>query len=326
MTLTAILADCYRRLGYDTVPPTAVSTRLTAFVNEAVQELASEPALSSLLRGSLSFASVASQPTYGLPPVVARVLAIRETTSKRKLSPQSLDWYRATAPDPSTSTGTPAYYILLGPQAVNLQPQVAAGSQLFAKSTAAGDTQVLYYEVIQANGTIRTGSVTLTGTTAVSLSSSLTDVVEVRDWYLASAAVGSISLLETSGSGTLLATIGIGQTRARYEGVALFPTPSAAVTYYLDYELEVSDLVQTTDEPYWLPARFHRVLAIAARMKEYEKTDDDRYDGARTQWAQGRQALLAYVNNQPDMILIPGASGSGISDLGGQYPSGTIWE
>ena len=326
MTFTAILADAYRRLNYPASPAADVVTRIKAYVNESLQELASEPGLSSLLRGGITMASVASQATYGLPPVVSRVMTLREMTTKRKLWPQSLDWYRTIAPDPSTMTGTPAFYVLLGPQSVARQPLIAAGSELFAKSTASGDTQVLQFEVVQAGGTVRTGTITLTGTTAVSLGSTLTDIVEVRDWYLASAAAGVVSLLETSGTGTVLGTIGIGQTRARYEGIALLPTPSSAITYTLDYEYDASDLVQDMDEPYWLPSRFHRLAATGARMKEYEKTDDDRFSGAQMQWDKGRVHLLAYVNNRPDDVLVPGRRVGGISDLGGAYPIGTIWD
>lgn len=326
MTFSALLADAYRRLNYATSPAADVVTRIKSHINEAAQDLAGEPGLSSLLRGSASLASVASQQTYGLPPVVSRVFAIREATTKRKLWAKSLDWYRTVAPDPSTVTGTPAFYVLLGPQPVASQPAVVGGSQLFAKSTSAGDTQVLSYEVVQSTGVVRTGTVTLTGVTAVSLSATITDIVEVRDWYLASAAVGVVSLLETSGAGTVMGAIGIGQTNPRYEGIALFPTPSAAIAYTIDYEADVLDLVDNTDEPDWLPPRFHRLLGIGARMKEYEKTDDDRFSQASTQWAVWRTQLLAYVNNPPDRVLLPGDNGDGISDLGGQYPASTIWD
>lgn len=326
MTFANILLDAYGRLGFAGTTDATVIARIKRFVNESAQDLAGEPGLASLMLGSVPFASVASQPTYGLPPVISRVFTIRETTSRRKLWPRSLDWYRTVAPDPLSPGGTAAYYVMLGPQAVAKQPSDA--SELFVKSSAAGDTsQVVHFEVVRSGtGQVQTGSVTLTGTTAVSLGSTITDIIEVRDLYLSAVTVGNVTLLEDSGAGTELARIAIGQQRSRYELIALYPTPSSAITYSVDYELDVTDLVQDADEPYWLPPRFHRMLGIGARMKEYEKTDDDRFDRAASQWGTWRNQLLAYVNNPPDFVLLPTREGTGISDLGAQYPAGTIWD
>lgn len=328
MTFAAILAQCYDRLNYQSTPSSAaVIARIKGFVNETQQELAGDPALTSLMRGSITFASVAAQQTYGVPPVIARVMAMRELTTKRKLWPKSLGWYRTVAPDPSTMSGTPAYYVMLGPQAVAKQP--SAASELFAKSTSASDTAVhVLAEVIRSgSGQPQLIDVTLNGTTAVTLGATVTDIVEVRDWYLSVAAVGTVTLTQTSGIGTELARIGIGQLRSRYELVALYPTPASAITYLVDYEIDASDLVQDTDEPYWLPSRFHRLLATGARAKEYEKTKDDRLTSALSMFERERNHLLAYVNNPPDSgVLLPVAEGVGISDLVGQYPAGTIWD
>lgn len=326
MTFAAILSQCYDRLNYASSPAAAIVTRIKGFVNETQQELAGDPALTSLMRGAITFASVATQQTYGVPPVIARVMSMRELTTKRKLWPKSLGWYRTVAPDPSTMSGTPAYYVILGPQAVAKQPSNA--SELFVKSSAAGDTtQHVLAEVVRSgSGQTQLIDVTLNGVTAVSLGATITDIVEVRDWYLSAVAVGSVTLLEDSGVGTEMARIGIGQLRSRYELVALYPTPASAITYLVDYEVDASDLVQDTDEPFWLPSRFHRLLATGARAKEYEKTKDDRLTAALSMFERERHNLLAYVNNPPDGgVLLPVAEGVGISDLVGQYPAGTIW-
>ena len=85
MTLTAILADIYRRTGYATSPASDVVTRITAFVNEVQRELLSEPGMEYLLNDSVTFGSVADQATYGLTPAVARIKTIREATNRIKL-------------------------------------------------------------------------------------------------------------------------------------------------------------------------------------------------------------------------------------------------
>jgi hypothetical protein len=328
VTFAALLTDVYRRCNYANPPSSSeVIARIKAFVNETQQELAAEQGLTSLMRANFTFASVASQQTYGLPAPLARILAMRELTTKRKLWARSLDWYRTVAPDPSTTSGTPAYYVMMGPQAVAKQPSAAA--ELFVKSTAVGDTtQTCYVEGLITGGYPRTASVVLTGTTAVTLSSLITDWIEVTDVYLSAVGAGVITLHQTSGAGTELARFAIGQTQpTRYEGLALYPTPSAAITYLIDGEIDVTDLVNDTDSPDWLPVRFHRLLSTGTRVKEYEKTSNDLLDSALAQFEREKRALLAYVNNPPDGgVILPIAEGVGITDLVGQYPAGTIWD
>jgi len=323
MTFAALLADVYRRLNYTSSPATDVATRIKAFVNESQQELAADPAIAPMLRGTASLTTVASTAAYGLPPNVTRLLSVRNSAHRRRLIAQTEDWWRAVAPEPSVVTGTPEYYIRLGYRAVAQQPSTA--DTLYAKSTSPGDVQVLYFEVRRTGGYVQTGTVTLTGTTAVQVTA-LTDVEEVIDWYLASAAAGQVTLLQTSGSGTELGRIGIQQTRSRYQWIAFYPTPSAAEVYSLEHEIDASDLVQDTDEPAWLPPRFHRLLAIGARVREYEQKDDDRYDAALKEWARGVALLKAYRSNPPDETIVPGRAGTGLSDLGAFFPAGTIWD
>ena len=325
MTLDELLADCYRRCGYATAPDTRVAATFRGFLNETQQMLAAEPTLAPLLRGSLSFATTAGRAEYGLPAAVSRVVTVRETTNNRRLRQMSLDWYRSRVPDQADQTGTPDGYVWLGPMAVSRQPSDA--SELFAKSTSASDVQRLFYEARTTDGTIRSGVVTLTGTTAVSLSSALTTVEEVTDLYLESAAVGTVTLLEDSGSGTQLASIGIGTTRSAVQGIAFVPTPSAATTYTLDYEREATDLVLGTDAPAWLPFRFHRLLPMGARQRYWEdKADVDRFKIAAAEFESERRKLVAYVNNPPDYVMVPGGGRGSVSDLGGWYPAGTVWD
>lgn len=324
MTLSAILADVYRRTGYQASPASAVVTRITAFVNEAQQELAQQ--FPSLLRdqGTTTFTSVTSQPRYGLPPNVTRLKNVIDTAHRRRLIRQSEDWWNWVAPTPTTITGTPGYYIPLGAQAVALQPSVA--DQIWAVSTAAGDTtQTLYFEIVRTGGYIETANLSLNGTTAVQLGS-YTDVQSLTDVYLSATCAGQVKVLQTSSAGTELARITIGATRARYTWIALYPTPSAALTYTLDHELEVTDLVNATDEPAWLPPRFHSLLAIGGRKREYEQKSDTRYAVAQKEWDSEVLKLKAYRNNPPDQTIVPGRLKPGLSDLGSFYPAGTIWD
>src|SRR5256885_3799335 len=111
MTLTNILADLYRRLGYASSPASEVTTRLTAFVNQVHREIVSRPGLEQLLRGDapITFASVNGQAIYGLPPAVAAVEAITDRTTQIRLTQVSQSYIRDADPGLG-QTGPPDYY------------------------------------------------------------------------------------------------------------------------------------------------------------------------------------------------------------------------
>lgn len=319
MTFLELKQDCYRRLGFAASPDSTVATRIGAFLNDAHRQILSDPDLSGLRRGQLTFPSVASQVTYGLTPGFSRVYAVTERTNDRRLAQMSLDDQRLFDPALRAS-GDPTHYIPLGRVAVAIQPSDA--SELFFDSTSASDTQVAYVEGFTSGGYRRTANVTLTGTTAVSLSAAITDWVMVTDVYLASAAVGVVTLLEDSGTGAELARIGVGQMRTRYQGIQLWPTPSQVITYYVDVDYEIGDMSNDTDEPL-LPLDFHDLIAIGARIREYEKTDDlKRLQLARQEYQDRRRALRYWAIASPDYRPVPGMAGRyGYSPLGGFYPS-----
>lgn len=302
---------------------TATETRLLDHLNNRHREILSWPGSERLRYRTLTFASVASQARYGLPNV-EDVLEIRETTNDRTLIRRSLHEYRRMNPDPAAMTGVPEAWVPLGYQAVALFP-TSGPEELYAKSTSASDTQTVYVE-----GTLRHGypivkSATLTGTTAVALSavqaggSNIHNVwVSIDKFYLSTAAVGMVTLHETSGSGTEIGRIIEGQTRQQYYGLELDPTPSAALTYNVDAILAISDLAQTTDEPL-LPRDFHDALFWGAMVDELIKTDDQRLVVAEARWRERTSALQLRLAR---MTLDQGPS-AGWSRLGAWTPAGS---
>ena len=296
---------------------------MTALLNETQEEILSRPGLASLLNGSLSFDSVASQPTYALPQGIARLKSLREITNDHVLTPRSREWYRVAYPDPAAVTGTPDSVIYIGDAAVAKQPSDA--SDIFVDSTSASDTNTAYLEGYRTGGYFTSLSVSMTGTTAVSLKGSalITDIVEITKFYLSSAAVGEVTLHEDASGGTELARIPIGQTHARYRKVALAPTPSSAITYLADFEWDPQNMANANDEPI-LPRRFHRLVGLGARVKEYEKKDDSRYGVAARELEMGMKDLLFFVNSQAAGSPVMGrGQARRPSTLGAYYPSGT---
>jgi len=322
MTYSELLADLYRRLGYSSTPATEVIARLGQFLNQSQRDVLSEPGMERLLTGTTTFASVANTPQYGLPPSVARIVKIYEATNRTALQGLSQDVYRQVQADPTTPTGTPTHYVDLGFVGVATQP--ADASEIFVDSTAAGDTGTAYIEGYRTGGYRVSLSVTMTGMTAVSLGAAYTDLVEITKFYLSVPAVGTVTLHEDASGGTELARIPIGQAHARYRQIALWITPSAAVTYSVDYERDVWDMANATDEPV-LPVRFHPLLIDGALVREMTKKDDrDRYAIAVREYQRHLGNLKYFLMAGADVRPVMGRRPVGRpSQLGGEFPAGS---
>lgn len=265
MTFLEILNDAYDRCGQDQAPtvPAPVSRRFKRFVNRWHRKILSAPGMDPLRRVIVSQTSVADQPTYGV--ALQTIRYITETATQRRLIRKTLGWYRDRFPDPARVSGTPCWYVPLGMARIHTRPSAAC--ELFAVSTNTGDTQTIAVEAIRTGGYRRLLSVLLTGLTPVSLGAAITDVIDVEDVYLSTAAAGTVTLTQGSG-GTELSRIPIGATVGRFFRYALVPTPTDAIAYTIDGIADVSDLVNDTDEPF-PNADFHDLLVDGAVYEEW---------------------------------------------------------
>lgn len=303
MEMSAILAAAYEDVGYPASPPTSDVTRMKRYLNEGLQAILTEPGLIGLLEADVPYTctSVAGQARYSVPHAHVIVRHVRDTTNERYLESLSLADYRRLAPAPTQQTGTPTHWVPTGQVPVAMQPSNA--SSLFVDSTSASDTNTLYLEGVITGGYKRATSVTMTGTTAVNVAASITSWIEVTDWYLSAAAVGTVTLHEDAEAGTELGRITIGQKRPSYLGFYLWPTPAAAVTYTLDTRRDLDTLVQDTDEPP-LPRDFHPMLAKYVAFREWERKDDDRHLLARKQYELWLSRLKYRMQTAGDSLLV----------------------
>lgn len=264
---------------------------------------------------------MASTPTYALPQGVARLKSLYETTNDTVLAPRSLDWYRRAYPDTAAVTGTPDNYVDLGYLGIAVQPSDA--SSIFVDSTSASDTNTAYLEGYRTGGYFVSKSVSMTGTTAVNISAAISDWVFLTKFYLSAAAVGEVTLHEDASGGTELARIPLGQTHARYRRIALAPTPASVISYTCDFEWDAQNMANANDEPL-LPPRFHRLIGLGARMKEYEKKDDERWAATRVEFNRGIGDLIYFVASQAVGEPVMGRTQvRRPSQLGAWYPSGS---
>lgn len=273
-------------------------TRFQDRLNNRHRELMRQPGMERLRWGTITVASVANQQRYALPEQgIARINRLWDTTNRIKLTYRDLAWLREVDPDPIT--GTPEYWIPTGLEQVHTQPSNA--SEVFAVSTSASDTtQTAFLEGIITGGYRRTASVTLTGTTAVSLNTAITNWILIDKFYLSATAVGIVRLREDSGTGTELSQIAIGDNHGKFLSFLLYPTPSAAVTYTGDITRTIPTLSNDTDE-FWIPEDFHDVVVDGAELSEIAKADDpSRFAMLSRQWEDGKKLLKFWVQDHPD--------------------------
>jgi hypothetical protein len=115
MTFQQLQQVVYRRLGYTDAPPAEVVARIKDFLNERHRQILTLPGMRRLREVTgYAFQSVAQNATVTLSPAqkVERPLRVWDVTNASFLVPRTLDWYRAIAPDPSLSYGTPSVWVL----------------------------------------------------------------------------------------------------------------------------------------------------------------------------------------------------------------------
>lgn len=271
MTLSDIQTNIYDRMGYGNPPSdTATVRRILGLINETELEIIRKRGMDKIRRRILPFSTVDGSPECVLPRAASRIYGIYDRSNQRPLSERGFTEIQNYDPGLTHSSANPEAFAIVNYSA-SFARQPSDSSQLLIKSSAAGDTtQTAYIEVIDSNGELKTASVTLTGTTAVNLGPS--DSINIVDLYLSAVAVGTVTLHEDTGAGTELARIGIGRTRANYTQLYIYPTPTAASTLYADVDIAWVPMANANDEPS-IPADFHYLIGIGARIKEYEKKE-----------------------------------------------------
>lgn len=323
MTLSDILARGYDECGYQSSPAATITTRFTQYVNDGIRMVLSEPGLGRLLDSDdpFTFASVASQARYVMPEAVAEIRGMSERTNNLTLDSMSLDRYRRIDPNPTTDSGTPQRWVPIGKVAVAVQP--TAADAIFIKSSSASDggSVTAFLEGVRTGGYRATDSVALNGTTAVQFPA-FTDWIEITDCYISANAVGTLTLRQTSGSGTTLATISVGHKRPHYYGFYLWPTPASAVTYYVDYRREVEDLANSADMPP-LPTDFHPMVVDYVCLREFSLKADPRAQLAQARVDKWLRRLKYATQWASDELPVMGLRRVGLSRLGANFPADT---
>ena len=263
MTFLALQQSVYDRCGHQQSPPTEVSRRIKAFLNRWNRKILSAKGMEPLRRVTITKASVADQSTYGI--ALQKIRYVFEATNQRRIWEKTLAWYADNFPDPTQFGGTPTDWVPMGLSRIHTRPSAAC--ELFIVSTEAADTGSVLVTATRSNGYSVSLSKALTGTAPVSMSSTITDVIDISDVRLSAAQTGSVTVTQGSG-GTELSKMVIGQTAPRFLRYALAPTPAAAITYSIIGIAPLVDMTNDTDEPFE-DADFHDILVDGAVHDEW---------------------------------------------------------
>jgi hypothetical protein len=125
-------------------------------------------------------------------------------------------------------------------------------------------------------------------------------------------------------SGQPVAYVFLGASSSGLLQVQLWPTPSTAYTYTVDYTAQITDMTADAEEPL-LPEDFQHVLALGAQADEWRRADDDRYVQLRQDIDIELRNLNAWLwdladstNERRDLI-------GGRSRLGAWFPVDRGW-
>jgi len=328
VTFKEIQDDTLDKLLYDNSgTSSAPRTRIKRLINQWHRKILSDPRYSKLRDSRTSVVTVASQVLYAVPPSIEKIHRVFDAaTNNPRLTQKSLDWLRDD-PRADLDTGTPMVWVPHGIKPIFRYP---ATTGIWAVSPNAADTtQNIRMDAVRDGGYVfSAGPTTLTGTTRVKIGTQ-SDYVDVERVFLSAACAGDISLFDASTAGNLLGVIPIGKTFNRYNIIQFYPVPSSVITYTIEGQLKIQDLVQDNDEP-MIPEDFHFILGLGAY---YQELRDVKKQLAQARMVQSDELdpamkrLLGHLVNQPDYVVIPDdgrrvPSGVRGSNLGSWYPSG----
>lgn len=320
-----VYAQCGYGQGGTTVAPD-VAARVAANLNEGTRNILRDPELGPELRHmTLTISSVINKKLYPIPNVFSRINSIVQETNDRRLGLMTFQRFRQIDPG-ERATGMPYSYIEWGRAVAFAQP-ATTGTGLWVASSAAGDTtQTVDVQGVRLNGDPdipRTAA--LNGVTRVAVGA-LTDYVGVIQFTVRTTIAGAVSLYDAAAAGNELARIPAGHKSVFGLLIRLFPTPSAALDYVVDGQINIQPMVQDTDIPA-LPEDFQDIPYLFAKMREYERTNVQLWKIAKDEYEEKRNDLRVYIQFPDDYRPVAGQRSTiaRVSTLGAWFEPNNNW-
>jgi hypothetical protein len=319
VTLNEIELDIYRRLDYADSPPTSVKARIDGFINQRHRQLLATDRLRSLRSAGTLVTTMPGIWSYGIPFGCSRIRRVMDQAGQYRLEAQTAEWLRDRQPAPGTITGTPSVWVPMGYCPVAQRPFLVSALWVSSTANEAGPIDLTY--VLSGGQQVAVQVTNLVSGTPINISGtvSVTDVIEFSSRTVA---VGTITLSDLATGGLIMSQIAKGRSTARYYRISFYPTPVAALTYLVDFEHEIPVLADPLDEPL-LPIDFHDLIALWARLDEYEFKSDDRWQATKTLVEDRTRELRAWVENHDIYRRSALPSASSRSRLGPWFPAGS---
>lgn len=299
MNLGQIELAIYDRMNYNSTPDSAVIRRVRHHINVTQRMILGRKGFGVLRRATLQATSVAGTPYMVLPQATTSVITIIDRTNNRILQPISLQDTRYRDPGQLFSNSIPdAFTVIDYSSCVAMDPTTPSALYVISDSASDGSGVAINIEGTITGGYYRRASVALNGLTAVNLSAAISTWEHIIKFYASASAVGNITLRQGSGVGTELSRIAPGRSYPRYTTVILSGIPAAGQTYYCDVEVQVSDMVNSNDEPL-IPEDFHWLLETGVIMRDALKRKDfETYRAEASMFADGMTGLSALIRRR----------------------------
>ncbi len=274
--------DIRTRVATDT-RETQINSTIDEYINTTLQEIQS-PAWSfeqaglkscdhkwSFNRRKTTLTTVASTEDYQLPRDCDEVALIRQTSTPVKVRFIPDNIFYKYLPNP-TATGNPKWYRIWEEEGVSVR--LSADDTIEVVSSSSSDTtQTVRIVSKDANGLLRTESLTLTGETAVAgtITYNSGDVIRVSK---SADTVGIITVRKATLDVTLV-QLAPTETSARFKVISFYPIPSSALTLYMEYFTHIRRLEGDDDTPD-IPEKWMWLVRVGtmAKVYQYQKSEN----------------------------------------------------
>lgn len=254
----------------------------------------------SFNRRKTTLATVASTENYQLPRDLDDIGLIRQTSSPQKINFIPDDLFYEYLPNP-TATGNPKWYRIWEQEGVEVR--LSADDTIEVLSSSASDTaQTVRIVGKDANGLVRTESLTLSGTTAVAgaITYNSGDVLRISK---SADTIGIITVRKATADVTLV-LLAPTETAARFKVISFYPIPSSAITLYLEYFTHIRRLEGDNDVPdlaekwMWLVR-----VGTMAKVYGYQKSES-MFNTTQALFASGVRSMVREDLGNSDYIPV----------------------
>ena len=288
---------------------TQIGTLVNNYINMSLNEI-NDPGwaftknyhhLWSWLKRKNTFSTVASTGDYVMKREVDKIAILRQTTSPIKLMQITDELFFRLVPNP-TDTGNPLYYRLWETDGISTRLATADTIDVISSSTSDSGSAELAVSVTgfdSTSGVIKTDTYQLNGTTVVSG----TTTFAAREIWVSKQknTTGTITIRRNSTSATLV-QLGPNERSYSFKVLSLYPTPSAAITMYLEFYTRINELNNDSDTPNF-DSKWHYVVSLGALAKTFSYLGkEQQFLSLHAQFSAAVRAMVAADSTEPDLV------------------------